>query len=121
VAGIPAVLLEAVDLQDPVGVGEEVTYEIRVTNQGSAPVTGIRLAALLPAAQEFMRGTGAGAVTAEGRTVRTEALPLLEPKAQAAWRFTVRALTAGDIRFQVDLTSDQFPQPIVEFEATTQY
>lgn len=121
VAGIPAVLLETVDLLDPVGVGEEVIYEIRVTNQGSAPGTGIRLVALLPAAQEFMRGSGASAVTAEGRLVRTEPLPLLEAKAQATWRFTVRALTAGDIRFQVDLTSDQFPQPIVEFEATTQY
>jgi hypothetical protein len=38
VLGIPAILLETADLDDPIEVGKEVIYEIKVTNQGSAPL-----------------------------------------------------------------------------------
>ena len=81
----------------------------------------MRLVCTLPEGQEFIGGGGATPVTAEGRTIRTQALPVLDAKARATWRVTVRALTAGDTRFKLELTSDQFLKPIEEFEATTQY
>ncbi len=121
VAGIPAILLEVVDLEDPVTVGEQVTYEIRVTNQGSAPGTNIRLVCTLPENQEFVSGSGETTVSAQGRTVEIAAVPTLAPKAQVAWRVVVKALAAGDTRFDTQLTSDQFTRPIEEIEATTQY
>lgn len=124
IAGIPAILIEAVDLADPVQVGEQVTYEIRVTNQGSAPGTNIRLSCVLQDSQSFVSGGGETALTADaasGRRLITEPLPVLEPKATATWRVVVRAEAAGDTRFQIDLTSDQFVEPITEIESTTQY
>lgn len=119
--GIPAVLLEVIDLEDPIEVGNPVTYEIRVTNQGSAPGTNIRLTCLLPELQEFISGTGATAVNAQARQVTLEPLAVLEPKATATWRVLVRAVAPGDARFKVELVSDQFAQPIDEHEATQQY
>jgi uncharacterized repeat protein (TIGR01451 family) len=124
IAGIPAILVEAVDLADPVQVGEEVTYAIRVTNQGSAPGTNIRLVCLLHDSQSFVSGEGETALTVEAASSRrliTEPLPVLEPKATATWRVVVRAEAAGDSRFQIELTSDQFVEPITEIESTTQY
>ncbi|MHC4372037.1 MAG: hypothetical protein ACYSW8_30900, partial [Planctomycetota bacterium] len=47
VRGIPAVLMEVVDVDDPVRVGERGTYVIRVKNQGSAPATNIRVTCIL--------------------------------------------------------------------------
>lgn len=121
ITGITAILLEVVDLEDPVELGQPVTYEIRVTNQGSAPGTNIRLVCAIPESQEFVSGSGPTTVKSEGRTVTIEPLATLEPKAVATWRVVVKALTAADARFKADLTSDQFQRPVEEYEATSQY
>ena len=121
IAGIPAILLEVIDEVDPIEVGQTVTYVIKVTNQGSAAGTHIKLVCTLEAAQEFISGTGPTPVKADGKTLTLEALPRLEPKAEAIWRLSIKAAAAGDVRFAVDLSSDQFDRPIHETEATQQY
>ncbi len=119
--GIPAILLEVVDLEDPVEIGKEVTYEIRVTNQGSAVGSNIRMVCALAPSQQFVSGTGVTSVNAQAGTITMDPLPALEPKAVASWQVVVKALDAGDIRFSVKLSSDQFEQPIHEDESTRQY
>jgi uncharacterized repeat protein (TIGR01451 family) len=119
--GIPAILLEVVDLEDPIEVGKEVTYDIKVTNQGTAIGTNIRLACALPASQEFISGSGVTSVRVEDRTVTIDALPTLDARAVAAWRVVVKASLADDARFKVELHSDQFERPIKEDESTQQY
>lgn len=121
VAGIPAILLEVVDLEDPIEVGNQVTYEIRVTNQGSAVGTNLKWVCTLPASQEFVSGGGPTEVQGEGLTASAAALAALEPKAQVVWRVVVKAISTADARFKVEMTSDQFQRPVEEWEATSQY
>lgn len=121
VAGIAAILLEVVDLEDPVQVGKEVTYEIKVTNQGSATGTNVRMICTLPASQEFVSGAGITAVKAEGRRITMEPLASLEAKGVASWKLVVKAAAEDDARFEVELASDQFEQVIRENESTQQY
>lgn len=118
---IPAILLEVVDLEDPVEVGKEVTYVIKVTNQGTTSGTNIRIVCTLPACQSFVSGTGATTVQAQDNTVTMAALPTLAPKAVASWRVVVKATQAADARIKVGLSSDQIQQPVVHHEATQQY
>ena len=121
IVGIPAILLQTRDLEDPVEVGMTVTYEVKVTNQGTAPGTNIRLACTLPASEDFVSGQGPTAVWAKGQTLTTDPLPALAPKGVATWTFVVRALHAEDAHFVVKLSSDQFAQPIEEEESTHLY
>lgn len=121
VAGIPAILMEVVDLEDPVEVGKPVTYEIRVTNQGSAALSNVRLKCELAESQEYVSGEGATAVKGEGRTATTEAYGSLAAKAAIVWRVVVTARAQADARFKVELSSDQFTRPVEEYEATSQY
>jgi uncharacterized repeat protein (TIGR01451 family) len=121
VAGIPAILLETADLDDPIEVGSEVIYEIKVTNQGSAPGTNLKVVCTLPDSEEFVSGTGPTPVRAQERTVTMDTLPVLAPKAQAAWRVTVKALKPDDARFKVFVSSDQFEKPIQKDESTHLY
>ena len=121
VIGVAAILLEAVDVEDPIEVGKEVNYVIKVTNQGSATGTNIRIVCTLPASQEFVSGNGTTTVQAQGGTVTMETLPALAPKAVATWQVVVKAAAADDARFKVELSSDQFAQPIHEDESTQQY
>lgn len=119
--GIPAVLLEVVDLSDPIEVGGEQTYEITVLNQGSAVLTNLKLACTFEPSQQFVSGTGPTTIRGEERSVVFEGLPLLAPKETAVWKVVVKALEAGDVRFLTELTCDQFARPITETESTTQY
>jgi uncharacterized repeat protein (TIGR01451 family) len=50
IEGIAAILFQVADAADPIEVGEETTYEIRVLNQGSKAATNVRLVAMLPPA-----------------------------------------------------------------------
>jgi uncharacterized repeat protein (TIGR01451 family) len=121
VIGIPAILLETADLEDPVEVGKEVVYEIKVTNQGSAPGTNLKVVCHLPDSEEFVSGSGPTPARAQERAVTMDTLPVLAAKAQAVWRVTVKALKPDDARFKVFISSDQFQQPIQKDEATHLY
>lgn len=121
VRGIPAILLECVDEADPIEVGNQETYTITVTNQGSAPDTSIVIKCTLPAEQEYVSAQGPTKHTAEGKVVTFTPLATLAPKAQATYKVVVKALKAGDVRFAVSLNSDQLQTPVSETEATQQY
>lgn len=121
VAGIPAILLEVIDVTDPVGVGENTTYVVTATNQGSAVGTNIRIVCNVEAAQTLVSGEGATAGAIAGNTVTFAPLASLAPKAQATWRVVIKAAQAGDVRFKTTMTSDQISRPVEETEATNQF
>lgn len=121
VVGIPAVQLEVVDLKDPIEVGDNETYEVRVLNQGSVVLTNIKLTCTLESGQRFVLGTGSAAAPVPDSVLTLEKLSVLDPKATGTWRVIVKTLTPGDVRFVTELTCDQFHEPIKETEATQQY
>ena len=121
VKGIPAILLECVDLEDPIEVGSQETYVIAVTNQGSADGTNIVIQCTLPAQQAFVSAEGPTKGTADGKVMTFAPLARLAPKAKATYRVVVKGIGAGDVRFRVALTSDQMTSPAEESESTHIY
>lgn len=121
VSGIPAILLEVIDLEDPIEVGNNVRYEIIVTNQGSSPATNVELVCRLEDSQEYISGSGVTSVSSQDRVITMAPVPSIAPQAQAKWVVTVKALTPGDVRFSVSMNSDQLGRPVEETEATNQY
>ncbi|MEM7622362.1 MAG: hypothetical protein AAF235_04085 [Planctomycetota bacterium] len=119
--GIPAILLEVIDIDDPVEVGTQTTYVITVTNQGSAPDTNIRVVAVLPNSQAYVSDAGATTGRVNGQEIDFAPLPTLAPGARAEFRITIRALEEEDSRLSVEMTSDQFTRPIRETESTNLY
>tara|TARA_R110000782_G_scaffold57258_18_gene119753 strand:- start:50206 stop:51774 length:1569 start_codon:yes stop_codon:yes gene_type:complete len=119
--GIPAVLLEVVDIVDPVELGGQTTYLITVTNQGSAPDNNVRIEATLPEEASFVSASGATTSSASGRTITFAPLPSLGVGQQAVWRVVVKADAEGDVRFQLKMTSDNLTSPVTETEATFFY
>ncbi len=121
ISGIAAILLEVVDIEDPIEVGSNETYVITATNQGSAADTNIKIVCTLEDAEQYVSSSGATRGSVTGNTVTFEPLPSLAPKAQATWRVTVKALKAGDVRFTTVMTSEQLTRPVQETEATHLY
>ena len=123
VEGIVAMYFEVADLQDPIEVGSQTLYEIRVVNQGSKEATNVQLAARLP--------LGLRAVAAEGPTPQGQAsqpdvilfqpLQRLAAKADVTYRIRVEGVQPGDLRMQVQVWTDEIEKPITKEESTRVY
>jgi len=121
VAGIPAVLLEVIDIDDPVEIGGQTTYVITATNQGSAPDTNVSIVCVIEDNMQYISSDGATRGTIEGNTMTFAPLRTLYPKAKATWRVVVKAVKVGDVRFKVTMNTDQTTRPVEETEATHLY
>jgi uncharacterized repeat protein (TIGR01451 family) len=121
VEGISALLLEVVDVDDPVEVGAETSYEIRVTNQGSREATNVEIHALVPPEMIIRGGQGPTKYRVEGQEVLFAPLPKLAPRADAIYRVLVQGSASGDLRFRARLISDSLTEPVIEEESTKVY
>jgi uncharacterized repeat protein (TIGR01451 family) len=122
VAGIPGILLTAVDDPDPVEVGQNVTYTVTITNQGTAADTSIRVICMLEQGMEYVSSSGPTEAKVDGYQISFNAVSSLAPKDKAEWKIIVKAMAAGDMRFKATLTSDQLSsRPVEKIEATTFY
>lgn len=114
-----ALLLEAFDLSDPVAVGEETEYMIRVTTQGTMPAHGLCLDIECPPELQPLAINGSGKEVSE-KTVRMPAFDVPAGEART-FRLKLRALASGDARMKIALTGPDLDSPVVEEESTTVY
>jgi uncharacterized repeat protein (TIGR01451 family) len=121
VMGIAAILLEVVDVSDPIEVGKNETYVITVTNQGSAPDTEIVVKCTLEEGMQYVSASGATTGSFADGAVTFRPLATLAPKATVTWKVEVKATKAGDVRFTTSLTSKQLGREVMETEATNFY
>jgi uncharacterized repeat protein (TIGR01451 family) len=119
--GVPAILVEVVDDPDPVRVGDQTTYTISITNQGSAPQTNIKLDAALEDQMELVNVGGASKGALNGKAISFEPVATLAPKARAVWTVTVKASDVADVRFKLQVKSDQIGRTVNEEESTNFY
>lgn len=123
VAGVPAARIEVVDESDPVQVGEEVVYRIRVLNQGSGVDQGIRVRATLPETLQFVGAEGATEPQADEqgnatRVVSFGTVERLEAGSDVEWELRAKAVSAGDGKLLVELRSDALGSVVKEEEPT---
>lgn len=121
VEGISALLLEVVDVDDPIEVGADTAYEIRVTNQGSREAVNVEVHALVPRELQVRGAQGPTEHRQEGQEVIFAALPRLAPRADAIYRIFVKGAGVGDVRFRARLISESLSEPVIEEESTKVY
>ncbi len=121
VEGIAAILLEVVDIDDPVEVGADTGYEILVTNQGTDFATNIQINLEVPDGMEITGVKGPTAGTIEDGKVVFAPLAKLAPRADAIYRVKIRGLKAGDFRVTVHAKSDTLTSQVTEQESTKVY
>jgi uncharacterized repeat protein (TIGR01451 family) len=119
VRGVPALRMEVVDLADPIEVGAETTYEIRIANQGSTPTTNVRIQAEFPSELEPTGAEGPTPHTIADHVLTFAPLSSLEPNAQVTLRVKANGKKSGECRCKVTLNAEEFSRPIVEEESTT--
>lgn len=118
--GVATMVVEVVDTQDPIRVGGEEIYEIRVHNQGSKAETDVMVVCELPDGQRFVSSSGTTQTRGRSGANRVVFRPVAELAADetATWKVKVRGTQTGDMRFRVQVDSDQHGRPVRETEAT---
>ncbi|MBV9122878.1 MAG: DUF11 domain-containing protein, partial [Planctomycetes bacterium] len=75
VEGLSAILLEVVDTEDPIEVGADTSYEIRVTNTGSKTETDIKMVCTIPDKEQFKGAQAPVRYHEQGKEIVFEPLP----------------------------------------------
>ncbi len=119
--GVPGVLLEMVDLEDPIVVGNNVTYVITITNQGFAPLTNLMVKGILEEGMKYVSSSGATTGTFAANTITFAPVATLAPKARLSWQVIVKAASAGDHQFKVTLKTNELSTELQKLETTNFY
>ena len=111
-------MFEVRDLEDPIEVGGETGYEIRVVNQGTKAATNVQVAVNLPPGMQLVSAEGETQHAEQRGAIVFEPLGQLAPKADTVYRVRVQGTAAGDQRVTVEVNTDDLAQPIRREEST---
>ncbi len=118
IEGLAAIMFEVRDLVDPIEVGGETGYEIRVVNQGTKAATNVQVSVDLPPGLKLISAEGESAHKVQEGRVLFEPVPQLAPKADTVFRLKAQGLQPGDQRINVQVNTDDLQQPIRREEST---
>lgn len=121
VEGLAAIMFSVADLQDPIELGGETTYEIRVVNQGSKASANIQLTAQLPPGMKPLSASGPTPYEVVGNQVVFSPLGRLAPKADTTYHIKCQAMNPGDQRIVVQVDTDELQTPVTKEESTRVY
>jgi uncharacterized repeat protein (TIGR01451 family) len=110
------------DLADPIEIGSETQYEIRIFNRGAKDATNVVVAVGFPAGMSPLGGEAVGTrATVVGQKVEFAPLARLAPGSEAVLRVRAQGIRPGDHRVAVSLASDEQQSPITKEESTRVY
>jgi uncharacterized repeat protein (TIGR01451 family) len=119
--GHPALLLEVVDTNDPLLPGEETTYIVSITNQGTANDEKVGFSAHFPVGIKPIAIAGSTSGVIKGHEVKAQDFATLKPGQVIKWKIQAKAVKAGDSRIIIKMTSDLLKTPVTEEESTHVY
>lgn len=121
VDGAASLTMEIVDLDDPVEVGVETAYEIRVKNGGSKAAHNVLLSCELPHGVQLISAKGSTDAVAEKHLLKFKPVSQLAPGQESVFKVHVKGLSEGNQRVKARLSSDSLPEPLVQEEQTKFY
>jgi uncharacterized repeat protein (TIGR01451 family) len=119
--GVATVLFQVSQDANPIEVGGQTSYQVRLVNQGSKAASNVRLSVLLPPELKAVDAEGPSRHVIEGGRVFFDALERLAPKAELTYRVRVQGLQPGDLRVRCQLLTDGMQTPVTKEEGTQVY
>lgn len=109
------------DMADPIEIGSETAYEIRLANRGAKDATNVAVSVAFPPDLKPLAGEGEVQGTVSKDRVEFTPIPRIAPGQEVIFKVRAQGLRAGDHRIAVSLTSDDQQQPLTREESTRVY
>jgi len=119
--GVPALRFEVIGSEGVIEVGKEVTYEVKVSNQGTGACSNVQLIAELADSTSATDAKGPTVGRTTGQQILFDPIANVGVKGEATYKIKVKGTQAGDMRFRVKVTSDQNRTAVVKEENTRFY
>ena len=119
--GVPALRFEVIGSEGVVEVGKEITYEVKVSNQGTGACSNVQLVAELADSTSATDAKGPTVGRTTGQQILFDPIPSVGVKGEAVYKIKVKGTQAGDMRFRVKVTCDQNRTASVKEENTRFY
>jgi uncharacterized repeat protein (TIGR01451 family) len=113
-----ALRLEIVRHDEAIDLGAESVYEVRVLNQGTTAVLGVRLSASVSEGLLVQNAQGPTPVLSQTKQIVFEPLAQLPGRSDAVYRIRVQGQMAGTGSLLVQVTADSMPKPLVQQVST---
>jgi uncharacterized repeat protein (TIGR01451 family) len=117
IEGLAAIMFEVRDLEDPIEVGRETGYEVRVVNQGTKAASNVQISVAIPPGMQVISAEGETRHTVQPNGIVFAPIRQLAPKADTVYRLKVLCQQPGDQRVTVEVKTDDL-QPIRREEST---
>jgi len=121
VEGTPSLAVQVKDLEDPVEVSSEMSYEIRIRNEGSAAAKGVALTCELADGMSLVTAEGPAEYLSERNSVVFRSIPEVGAGQNVVFKVKVKSNVAGSLRFRALLSSESVPEPLTAEEMTKFY
>ena len=121
IEGTASLVLDVADVDDPIEIGRETAYEIKVSNEGSKAASNVGLSIELPTGMTLVDAAGPSEHIAESGLVVFRSLPELPPGQTATFLVHIKGSQAGNQRIRARLVSDSIQEPLTEEEITRFY
>ncbi len=118
---IVEVFCEIDDLIDPIEIGGETAYRIRVVNQGSQPAANVRLTLDFPAGIQPLSVEGDVQSQIQGQRIVFAPITRLDSKQEMTITVKARGTQEGDHRVMLSMSSDDRETPVSKEETTRVY
>ncbi|QDT63045.1 DUF11 domain-containing protein [Calycomorphotria hydatis] len=118
--GTASLVLEIFDLDDPVEVGVETAYEVRLKNEGTKASNNVDVSCKLPPGVTLIDTKAPTQFRVEGSVIFFKPLETLAPGKTASYVIRVKGEAEGNHRFRARLASDSVTEPLI-FEELTKF
>jgi uncharacterized repeat protein (TIGR01451 family) len=108
-SGASALTVALTNREDPVFVGGKISYPIVIKNQGTEPVTNVKLRAFVPNGLKYERANAHAELRAplkEGQWIEFPALPNIPVGQEAKYEIFAEAMLPGVVIFHIEVSAD---------------
>lgn len=121
VEGAASLVMEVKDADDPIEIGSEMTYEIRVRNEGSKSASKVAISCELPPDVELVKVDGPTTHMVESGMLIFKPAAELAANDSLIFKVTIKGMVAGTTKLRARLTSESIQKPLIVEEATQFY
>ena len=113
-----SLVMEVVDVDDPIPVGGETTYQIHIANRGSIAAELIQITATVPDGMVAVGVDGNIMYRAKGQQLTFEPITSLAPQAATVLQVRVKGTKHGTQKFHVAMTCPTMANAVTAEEST---